>query len=125
MKSDFAGCAIQYSKPAYFNIAKRKGGGNILVTRFKMPNLKSKKITVDVALPLYQATERAVSDLSDLNTTISVFVRDSLNRRLRSIERAKLERGLKEGYLANAALGDRISKEFEFIDAETAGQIDG
>ncbi len=87
-----------------------------------MPNLKSKKITVDVPLPLYQATERAVSDL---NTTISVFVRDSLNRRLRSIERAKLERELKEGYLANAALGDRISKEFEFIDAETAGQIDG
>jgi len=87
-----------------------------------MPSPKSRKITVDLPLPLYEATERAVSDL---NTTISVFVRDSINRRLRSIERAKLERELKEGYLANAALGDRICKEFEFVDAETAGQIDG
>ena len=87
-----------------------------------MPSPKSRKITVDLPLPLYEATERAVSDL---NTTISVFVRDSINRRLRSIERAKLERELKEGYLANAALGDRICKEFEFVDAETAGQIEG
>ena len=87
-----------------------------------MPRPKSKKITVDIPLPLYEATDRAASDL---NTTISVFVRDSMSRRLRSIERAKLDRELKEGYLANAALGDQISKEFESIDAETAGQIDG
>ena len=81
-----------------------------------MPSPKSRKITVDLPLPLYEATERAVSDL---NTTISVFVRDSINRRLRSIERAKLQRELKEGYLANAALGDQISRELTFIDAET------
>jgi hypothetical protein len=60
-----------------------------------------------------------------VNTTISVFVRDSINRHLRSIQRAKLERELKEDYIANAAPGDRICKEFEFVDAETAGQIDG
>ncbi len=82
---------------------------------------KSRKVTVDIPLRLYEETEQAVSNL---NTTISVFIRESISRRLRSIQRANLERELKEGYIANAGLGDQVCKEFQFADGETAGQID-
>ncbi len=50
----------------------------------------------------------------------SEFVREAMERHLKAIERRKLERELKEGYLANASLGDQIHEEFEFVDAEQA-----
>jgi Arc/MetJ-type ribon-helix-helix transcriptional regulator len=81
---------------------------------------KAKKITIDVPLPMYEAIEKS----REKGTSTSAFVRCAIERSLRSIERAKLERKLKDGYIANAAMGDQIAKEFEFVDAETAGQIE-
>ncbi len=78
-----------------------------------------KKITVDIPLPMYEAIEAS----RESNTTTSVFVRHAIERYLRFLERTKLERELQEGYLANAALSDQIHKEFEFVDAELAGQV--
>jgi metal-responsive CopG/Arc/MetJ family transcriptional regulator len=78
---------------------------------------KPKKITVDIPQSLYKETEEVVQER---HITTSVFVREAIERHLRSIKRKKLERELEEGYVANAGLGDRIHKEFEFVDAEQA-----
>lgn len=52
--------------------------------------------------------------------TTSVFVREAMERYLRSIKRKRLERELKEGYSANAGISEQIHKEFESVDAEQA-----
>lgn len=74
-----------------------------------------KKITVDIPQSLYKEAEEVIRER---HITTSVFVRQAMERHLKSIKRRKLERELEEGYLANAALGDQIHKEFEFADAE-------
>jgi metal-responsive CopG/Arc/MetJ family transcriptional regulator len=76
---------------------------------------KAKKITVDIPQSLYKETEEVVQER---HITTSEFVREAMERHLKSIKRRKLERELEEGYLANASLGDRIHEEFEFVDAE-------
>jgi metal-responsive CopG/Arc/MetJ family transcriptional regulator len=78
---------------------------------------KAKKITVDIPRVLYEETEGVVHERG---ITTSVFVREAMERYLKSIKRRKLERELEEGYVANAALGDQIHKEFDFVDAEQA-----
>jgi hypothetical protein len=83
-----------------------------------MPTIK--KITVDIPLSMYQAMEAN----RESNTTTSVFVRRAIERYLRLLERVKLERDLQEGYIANAALSAQIHQEFEFADAEVAGEVD-
>lgn len=82
-----------------------------------IPTAKAKKITVDIPQSLYKETEEMIHER---HTTISVFVREAMERHLKSIKRRKLERELEEGYLANASLGDQIHEEFEFVDAEQA-----
>ena len=78
---------------------------------------KAKKITVDIPRSLYEETAEVVQEQ---NITTSMFVREAMERYLRSIKRRRLERELEEGYVANAELGDQIHKEFEFVDAEQA-----
>jgi len=78
---------------------------------------KAKKITVDIPQSLYKETEEVVRER---HITTSVFVREAMERHLKSIKRRKLERELAEGYLANAGLSDQIHEEFEFVDAEQA-----
>ncbi len=65
---------------------------------------------------MYEAIEANL----EANMSTSVFVRRAIERYLSSLERSKLERDLQEGYIANAALSDRIHKEFEDVDAELA-----
>jgi metal-responsive CopG/Arc/MetJ family transcriptional regulator len=76
---------------------------------------RAKKITVDIPRSLYEETEEVIHER---HITTSMFVRDAMERYLKSINRKKLERQLEEGYVANAALGDQIHNEFEFVDAE-------
>jgi metal-responsive CopG/Arc/MetJ family transcriptional regulator len=81
-------------------------------------NAKAKKITVDIPQSLYKEAEQVIQER---HITTSVFVREAMERHLKSIKRRKLERELEEGYLANAGLNDQIHEEFEFVDAEQAG----
>jgi Arc/MetJ-type ribon-helix-helix transcriptional regulator len=78
---------------------------------------KEKKITVDIPRSLYEETEQITQQR---HMTMSAFVREAMERYLKFIKRRKLEHELEEEYVANAALGDRIHNEFEFVDAEQA-----
>jgi len=78
---------------------------------------KAKKITVDIPRSLHAETEQVVTER---HITTSVFVREAMEHYLHDIKRAKLERELEEGYIANAALGNTIHREFEYVDAELA-----
>ena len=78
---------------------------------------RAKKITVDIPRSLYKETKELTAER---HITTSVFVREAMERYLDDIRRAKLQRELEEGYIANAPLSDRIHKEFEFVDAEQA-----
>jgi len=83
-----------------------------------MPRVK--KITVDIPLSMFEAMEAN----RESNTTTSVFIRRAIERYLRLLERAKLERALQEGYIANAAVSGQIHQEFEFADAELAAEVE-
>jgi metal-responsive CopG/Arc/MetJ family transcriptional regulator len=76
---------------------------------------RAKKITVDIPLSLYEETQEV---LNERQITTSVFVREAMERYLEGIKQKKLERELAEGYVAHAALSQRIHDEFEFVDAE-------
>jgi metal-responsive CopG/Arc/MetJ family transcriptional regulator len=78
---------------------------------------KAKKITVDIPWSLYEEAEELIKERQ---ITTSMFVREAMERHLKSIKRRKLERELAEGYVANADVGDQIHNEFEFVDAEQA-----
>ncbi len=85
--------------------------------RTSAPQTRAKKITVDIPRDLYEQAEEVVTER---HITRSVFVREALERHLENIKQAKLERELEEGYIANAAVGDQIHSEFEYVDAELA-----
>jgi hypothetical protein len=78
---------------------------------------RAKKITVDIPRSLYKETKEVTAER---HITTSMFVREAMERYLDDIRRAKLQRELEEGYIANSPLTDRIHKEFEFVDAEQA-----
>lgn len=78
---------------------------------------RAKKVSVDIPYSLYQETAKVVTER---RITTSVFVREAMERYLEELRRSRLERQLEEGYIAHAALGDKIHKEFEYVDAELA-----
>ena len=48
----------------------------------------------------------------------SSFVREAIAEKLKKIDKEKLEKELKEGYLANAELDRATCEEFKFVDGE-------
>ena len=78
-----------------------------------VPN--KKKVVVDIPYALYKEAAEAVQTM---HTTISGFVRQSVERYLEDLRRAKLEQELEVGYLANTAATRKINDEFCFADAE-------
>ena len=53
-----------------------------------------------------------------LGVDFSNFVRDAIDEKLKRIEKERLEKELKEGYLANADLDRATCEEFKFVDGE-------
>jgi hypothetical protein len=51
---------------------------------------------------------------------LSQFIREAVNEHIRNIEREKLEKKLREGYLAKAKLNIETCREFEPIDGDNA-----
>ena len=76
---------------------------------------RAKKITVDIPRSLYEEAERLVRERE---ITTSILVRQAVEKYLGDIRRERLEQELREGYLANDALGDKIHREFAAVDAE-------
>lgn len=75
----------------------------------------AKKITVDIPLHLYEQAEQVIGER---HITRSVLVREALERFLEGIRREKLERELREGYLAYGPVSEEIHREFRYADAE-------
>jgi hypothetical protein len=53
-----------------------------------------------------------------LRIDFSNFVRDAIEEKLKRIEKERIEKELKEGYLANADLDRATCEEFKFVDSE-------
>lgn len=85
-------------------------------TRSQTPaRARSRKVIVDFPDALYEATQRAVAELS---VKRSALIRDAVHQYLLRLQRQKLARELAEGYRANAELYRGISDEFQYVDAE-------
>ena len=53
-----------------------------------------------------------------LRIDFSNFVRDAIEEKLKRIEKERIEKELKEGYLANSDLDRATCEEFKFFDGE-------
>ena len=53
-----------------------------------------------------------------LRIDFSNFVRDAIEEKLKRLEKERIEKELKEGYLANADLDRATCEEFKFVDGE-------
>jgi len=73
-------------------------------------------VAVELPEPLFDRAERASRELS-INR--SELVRQAVERFIEELQRARLERELAEGYLANAKLDRAIAKEFAAVDGES------
>ena len=72
-----------------------------------------KRVVVEFPEALLDRAERATQELS-INR--SELIRQAVGRFLEELHRAKLEKELREGYQANAALDRRIGDEFAAPD---------
>ncbi|MGA2771636.1 MAG: hypothetical protein ABSG26_12550 [Bryobacteraceae bacterium] len=75
----------------------------------------SRKVVVEFPAPLFRETERAAAEIG---TSRSRLIRCAVERYLETLRRKRLEQELAAGYVANAALDRRITKEFSALDYE-------
>lgn len=80
-----------------------------------MPAATVKRIVVDFPTPLLARAERAVAELA---TNRSELIRMAVEQYLELLQKAKLERELAEGYMANAAQARQASEELASMDAD-------
>jgi len=76
-----------------------------------------KRVVVDFPTPLLTRAERAVAELG---TNRSELIRMAVEQFLDSLQKAKLEQALAEGYAANAAQARQVSEEFAYADSDVA-----
>jgi len=76
-----------------------------------------KRVVVEFPAPLFTRAEHAVAELS---TNRSDLVRTAVERYLESLERAKLERELAEGYVANEAQTRASAEDLAALESDFA-----
>ena len=79
----------------------------------KMNNTKRKYIIFPIDL-----LNRFEKENRKLGVDFSNFVREAIDEKLNRIEKERLEKELKEGYLANSDLDRATCEEFKFVDGE-------
>ncbi|MGB9458216.1 MAG: hypothetical protein WCB12_19360 [Bryobacteraceae bacterium] len=76
-----------------------------------------KRVVVDFPTPLLTRADRVVAELE---TNRSELIRMAVEQLLESLQKAKLEQALAEGYTANAAQARQGSEEFAYVDSDVA-----
>lgn len=76
----------------------------------------ARRVAVDLPEPLFRRVEHAAQELS---VNRSELIRQGIERFLEELHRARLERELAEGYIANAKLDRAIAEEFSAVDYES------
>ena len=74
-----------------------------------------KRVVVDFPAPLLSRAERAVAELG---TNRSDLIRRAVEQFLESLQKARIEQALADGYTANAAQARQASGEFSHLDSE-------
>jgi hypothetical protein len=77
----------------------------------------NKNIRKNIIFPI-DLISRFESENKITGIDFSKFVRDAIDEKLKRIEKERLEKELKEGYLANADLDRTTCEEFKYIDGE-------
>ena len=76
-----------------------------------------KRVVVDFPTSLLARAERAIAELG---TNRSELIRMAVEQFIESLQKAKLEQSLAEGYMANAAQARQVSEEFACVDSDVA-----
>ncbi|HEY9140720.1 MAG TPA: hypothetical protein VIN93_07500 [Bryobacteraceae bacterium] len=76
-----------------------------------------KRVVVDFPTPLLTRADRVVAEL-EMNR--SELIRMAVEQLLESLQKAKLEQALAEGYTANAAQARQVSEELACVDSDVA-----
>lgn len=82
-----------------------------------MPKTHMRRINLDLSSIQY---EKMSTLMKEKGMKLSQFIREAVNEHIRNIEREKLEKKLREGYLAKAKLNIETCREFEPIDGDNA-----
>ena len=80
-----------------------------------MPKTQMRRINLDLSSYQYEEMSRL---MAEKGMNLSQFIREAVDEYIAKIEREKLEKQLKQGYLAKAELKIEICQEFEPIDGE-------
>jgi len=80
-----------------------------------MPKTQMRRINLDLSSCQYEEMSRL---MAEKGMNLSQFIREAVDEYIAKIEREKLEKQLKQGYLAKAELNIEICQEFEPIDGE-------
>jgi len=80
-----------------------------------MPKSQMRRINLDLSSYQYEEMSRL---MVEKGMNLSQFIREAVDEYIAKIEREKLEKQLKQGYLAKAELNIEICQEFEPIDGE-------
>ena len=80
-----------------------------------MPATAARRVVVEFPTSLLN---RAEGVLPELAINRSELIRKAVERYLETLERAKLERELADGYIANAAQARSLCDEFANVDAD-------
>jgi metal-responsive CopG/Arc/MetJ family transcriptional regulator len=82
-----------------------------------MPAAAARRVVVEFPVSLLN---RAEGVLPELAINRSELIRNAVELYLETFQRAKLERELAEGYIANAAQTRSLCEEFASVDGDTA-----
>lgn len=74
-----------------------------------------KRVVVDFPTPLLNRAERVVTELA---TNRSELIRRAVEQYLETLQQAKLERDLADGYTANAQQARHACEEFAYSDSD-------
>lgn len=82
-----------------------------------MSKIRMRRINLDLTSIQYEEMSRL---MAEKGMKLSQFIREAVDEHIAKIEREKLEKELKKGYLAKAELNIETCGEFEPIDGEDA-----
>jgi metal-responsive CopG/Arc/MetJ family transcriptional regulator len=80
-----------------------------------MPKTQMRRINLDLTSIQY---EEMANLMAEKGMKLSQFIREAVDEYIAKIEREKLEKELKQGYLAKAKLNIKTCQEFEPVDGE-------
>lgn len=80
---------------------------------------KHSTTTRKICLNLPASTlEKTDAEATKLRITRSDVIREAIESYIKSVSEARLNKELKEGYIANAGLAKKVCEEWKFVDAE-------